>query len=76
MPEWWLEALLPSLVFGTLLVVWIVLPPRPDESDLGSKIRKILWRRESNEDGSSQQITETGESEVHPSDQREDQPEP
>ena len=45
MPEWWLEATLPTVVFGTLFVVWVVLPGRAGENDLGSKIRDRLRRR-------------------------------
>ena len=45
MPEWWLEAVLPAAVFGTLFLLWIILPNRPGEIDLGSKIRDILRRR-------------------------------
>ena len=45
MPEWWLEAALPVIVFGTLFVVWVVLPPRPGEEDLASRIRDRLRRR-------------------------------
>ena len=45
MPEWWLEATLPVVVFGILLVVWVALPARPGESDIGSKIRDLLRRR-------------------------------
>jgi len=45
MPSWWLEATLPAVVFGILFVVWVVLPSRPGQEDLGSKIRNRLWKR-------------------------------
>ena len=45
MPSWWLEAALPAAVFGALFVIWVVLPSRPGEVDLGSRIRSLLgWR--------------------------------
>ena len=45
MPEWWLEATLPGVVFGLLFLVWIALPPGPGESDIGSRIRDLLRRK-------------------------------
>ena len=42
MPEWWLEAALPSVVFGLLFLVWVVIPAPDDETDIASKIRKRL----------------------------------
>ena len=45
MPEWWLEAVLPGVVFSVLFGVWIALPPRPGESDLGSKVRRLIRGR-------------------------------
>ena len=45
MPEWWLEATLPGVVFGLLFVLWVALPSRPGETDLASKIRNRLRRR-------------------------------
>jgi hypothetical protein len=45
MPEWWLEATVPGLIFALLLVLWIAIPGRPGEDDLGSRIRGRLWRR-------------------------------
>ena len=45
MPEWWLEATLPSVVFGTLFIVWVVLPGRSGETDLGTRIRDLLRGR-------------------------------
>ena len=42
MPSWWLEAALPAVVFGTLFVVWVVLPARQGEADLASRIRDRL----------------------------------
>ena len=45
MPSWWLEATLPGAVFGALFLLWIAIPNRSGEGDLGSKIRDLLWRR-------------------------------
>ncbi len=45
MPEWWLEAVLPGVVFSVLFGVWVALPPRSGESDLGSKVRKLIRGR-------------------------------
>ncbi len=45
MPDWWLEAALPAAVFGTLLVLWIVLPPRDGEQDIASRVRDWIFRR-------------------------------
>ena len=45
MPSWWLEAALPAAVFVALFVIWVVLPSRPGEVDLGSRIRSLLGRR-------------------------------
>jgi len=45
MPDWWLEAALPAVVFGTLLVIWVLLPPRDGEEDLASRIRERIFRR-------------------------------
>jgi hypothetical protein len=45
MPEWWLEAVLPGVVFTLMLVIWAALPPRPGEKDLGSRIRGLLKGR-------------------------------
>ena len=45
MPEWWLEATVPGLIFSLLLVLWIAIPARPGEEDLGSRIRGRLWKR-------------------------------
>ncbi len=42
MPEWWLEAMLPGITFTLLFIIWIVLPSRPEESDIGSKIRRFF----------------------------------
>ena len=44
MPEWWLEAALPSVVFGLLFVVWIIIPASDHETDIASKIRNRLKR--------------------------------
>lgn len=45
MPEWWLEAVLPGVVFTLLFLVWVGIPPRPGESDLGSKLRRFIGGR-------------------------------
>lgn len=45
MPEWWLEAVLPGVVFSLLLVVWVAIPPRDGESDLGSRLRRMIRGR-------------------------------
>lgn len=45
MPEWWLEAVLPGAVFTTMFVLWIALPNRSDEPDLGSRIRRMFSKR-------------------------------
>ena len=50
MPEWWLEATLPAIVFGGLFVVWVVLPARPGEADFASKLRDRLLRKRSRPD--------------------------
>ena len=42
MPEWWLEAVLPGVVFTLLFIIWIALPSLPDEPDIGSKIRMLF----------------------------------
>ena len=39
MPEWWLEATLPAVVFGLLFILWVVLPAPSGEDDLASRIR-------------------------------------
>ena len=44
MPEWWFEATLASVVFGTFFIIWVALPPRTGESDLGSKVRRWVLR--------------------------------
>ena len=36
------EAILPLAVFGTLMLLWIVLPGREGEEDIGSRIRGFL----------------------------------
>ena len=40
-----LEAILPLSVFGILLILWIVLPARVGEDDLGARIRNLLVGR-------------------------------
>ena len=42
MPEWWLEAVLPGVVFTLMFVIWVALPPRQGEEDLGSRVRNLL----------------------------------
>ena len=44
MPEGWFEATLASVVFGTFFIIWVVLPPRMGESDLGSRVRRWILR--------------------------------
>lgn len=44
MPEWWFEAALPALVFGSLFILWVVLPEPEGEIDLGSRIRNFFKR--------------------------------
>ncbi len=44
MPEWWLEATLPTVVFGFLFMLWIVLPAPAGEDDLASRIRDRFRR--------------------------------
>jgi hypothetical protein len=39
MPDWWLEATLPTVVFGILLVLWVAIPAPEGESDLASRLR-------------------------------------
>ena len=43
-----IEAILPPVVFGAMLVLWIVLPSRTGENDLGDKIRSLLTGRKRN----------------------------
>ncbi len=45
MPEWWFEAALPTVVFGALFVLWVILPPLPGEVDVGSRVRDLIRRR-------------------------------
>tara|TARA_Y100001960_G_scaffold324116_1_gene403833 strand:+ start:246 stop:392 length:147 start_codon:yes stop_codon:yes gene_type:complete len=42
MPEWWLEVVLPSTIFGLMLILWIIIPPKNNEDDFGSKIRSLI----------------------------------
>ena len=41
------EAILPLAVFGIMLVIWIALPARSGDNDLGNRVRVFLfrWRR-------------------------------
>ena len=48
MPEWWLEAMLPGITFTVLFIIWVVLPSRPGESDIGAKIR-MFFKGDKNE---------------------------
>ena len=41
------EVWLPLAVFGGLFLLWVALPSRPGDTDLGSKIRDLVWRRKS-----------------------------
>jgi len=45
LPEWWLEALLPAVVFGTLFFIWVALPVQAGEVDIASRIRDFIWKR-------------------------------
>ncbi len=45
LPEWWLEATLPTVVFGILFIVWVAIPPKTGEEDIASKIRDFITRR-------------------------------
>ena len=39
MPEWLLEVMLPSVVFGGLLIMWIPIPAPEGESDFARRLR-------------------------------------
>ena len=43
-----IEAIVPLVVFGAMLVLWIALPSRTGENDLGDKIRSLLIGRKRN----------------------------
>jgi len=45
MPSGSFEIALFSAVFGTLFLMWVILPPRPGETDLASKIRALFRRK-------------------------------
>ena len=45
MPSGSFEVALFSLVFGAMFLVWVILPPRPGETDLGSRIRSLFRRK-------------------------------
>ena len=47
MPEWWLEATLPGVVFTVMFILWVVLPNRTGEPDLASRIRRFFRGRQS-----------------------------
>jgi hypothetical protein len=44
LPSWWLEATVPGLVFGTMFVIWVMLPARPGHEDLGTRVRARVAR--------------------------------
>ncbi|GIT19380.1 MAG: hypothetical protein Ct9H300mP19_05970 [Dehalococcoidia bacterium] len=39
MPEWWIEATLPSAVFICLFLLWVLIPAPDGESDFASRLR-------------------------------------
>ncbi|MCX8278214.1 MAG: hypothetical protein OTJ43_08110 [Dehalococcoidia bacterium] len=39
MPDWWLEATLPTVVLVVMLALWISIPPPEGESDFASRLR-------------------------------------
>jgi hypothetical protein len=39
MPEWWLEVTLPTVIFGGLFLLWVLIPPPEGESDFASRLR-------------------------------------
>jgi hypothetical protein len=45
MPEWWLEATLPAVVFGLMFLVWVILPSTDGETDFASKIRDKIFKK-------------------------------
>jgi hypothetical protein len=45
MPEWWLEATLPSVVFGLMFLVWVILPEQDGESDFASRLRDRIFKK-------------------------------
>ena len=45
MPDWWLEATLPAVVFGLLFVLWVLLPAPDGETDLASRLRDRLFKK-------------------------------
>ncbi len=45
MPEWWLEAALPSAVFGLMFLIWVLLPAPEGESDFASRLRKRIFKK-------------------------------
>ena len=42
MPDWVLEAILPTVVFGGLFVIWVLIPAPEGESDFASRLRARL----------------------------------
>jgi len=39
MPDWWMEATLPTVVFGIFIVLWVAIPAPDGESDFASRLR-------------------------------------
>lgn len=39
MPDWLAEALLPTVVFGGLFILWVTIPAPEGESDFASRLR-------------------------------------
>ncbi|MDA0596172.1 MAG: hypothetical protein O2921_03125 [Chloroflexi bacterium] len=39
MPDWWLEATLPTVSGVVLFVLWVFIPAPEGESDFGSRLR-------------------------------------
>ena len=73
MPEWWLEAVVPGIVFGTMLALWVILPAREGEWDFGARIRWVLRGGRSPWDESESTVSPSGH--VHGDDETyEEQP--
>jgi hypothetical protein len=39
MPDWILEAILPTVVFGGMFVMWVLIPAPEDKTDFASRLR-------------------------------------
>ncbi len=39
MPDWWLEATLPTVAGAVLLALWVFIPAPEGESDFASRLR-------------------------------------